>query len=90
MTANCADSSDLLLCAEPLLNEQLLFVQHSHVHSQVTEVPGEFAPWTSNGDHTGTNLSGNALGELNSLVAVDLTHSSEGKKRNIYRITLRG
>lgn len=94
MTADCANSSNLLLCAEPLLNEQLLFVQHSHVHGQMTEVPGQLASGAANGDHTGIDLAGNALGELDGLVAVDLSHSSTKKETEIiiYRIhnTLRG
>lgn len=76
VAADGSDSGDLLLGSEPLLDEDLLAVKHTQIHSQVTEVTDELASGAADSHHSGANLARYPLGDLDRLVAVDLSHRS--------------
>lgn len=74
VAAHGTNSSNLLLGSKPFFDHNFLAIHHTNVHSEMTEIAGEFSSWAANCDDTGAHFSSNALGKLHNLIAVDLSH----------------
>jgi hypothetical protein len=74
MAADGSDGSNLFLGTEPLLNHDLLTVDHANVHSQVAEIAGERTSWATNRHNASIDFSADAFRQFNNLVAVDSSH----------------
>lgn len=80
--ADGTHGGDFLLGSEPLLDEDLLAVDHSQVHGEMTEISGELASGAANRHDASVHFAGDALGNLNILVAVDGSHLDSERDKN--------
>lgn len=68
MGADGTHGGDLLLGSEPLFDEDLLAVDHTHVHGEMLEVASELASGSADGDDAGVHFGRDALRDLDGLV----------------------
>lgn len=76
MTADSADSGQLLLGTEPFLDNHLLTVQHTDVHREVTKVACELATGSADRHNACVDLARDTFGNFHHLIAVDCSHFS--------------
>lgn len=81
MTADGSHSSNFLLGSEPLLDQDLLAIHHSHVHRQMTEVASQLASRSANRHDASIDLGGHAFRYLHRLIRVDCSHFVPATKK---------